>query len=182
MKLKFALVGLVALGGAALTAGTASAMPVAPLSPNRKRRERCAGLRPERLHPHRAACLRLWLRRPPAAMATACGVAAMPTDIAGAIAAGDQERGLRPSFSFAGEHGVISPRARVRPSRAMPGECSDRSRSTQGHLGAGWAGCRTWPVPFHVWLADDHRGRSGRLATTPRRRLHPRVQSPTEGG
>src|SRR5258708_24524938 len=33
MKLKFALVGLVALGGAALTAGTASAMPLAPLSP-----------------------------------------------------------------------------------------------------------------------------------------------------
>jgi hypothetical protein len=33
MKLKFALVGLLALGGAALTAGTASAMPVAPLSP-----------------------------------------------------------------------------------------------------------------------------------------------------
>ena len=31
MKLKFALVGLVALGGAALTAGTASAMPLAPL-------------------------------------------------------------------------------------------------------------------------------------------------------
>ncbi|MEA2894908.1 MAG: hypothetical protein QOJ84_523 [Bradyrhizobium sp.] len=31
MKLKFALVGLVALGGAALSAGTASAMPVAPL-------------------------------------------------------------------------------------------------------------------------------------------------------
>ena len=31
MKLKFALVGLVALGGAALTAGTASAMPVAAL-------------------------------------------------------------------------------------------------------------------------------------------------------
>jgi hypothetical protein len=34
MKLKFALVGLVALGGAALSAGTASAMPLAPLSPN----------------------------------------------------------------------------------------------------------------------------------------------------
>jgi hypothetical protein len=33
MKLKFALVGLVALGGAALTVGTASAMPLAPLSP-----------------------------------------------------------------------------------------------------------------------------------------------------
>jgi len=33
MKLKFALVGLIALGGAALTAGTASAMPFAPLSP-----------------------------------------------------------------------------------------------------------------------------------------------------
>src|SRR4051812_227135 len=33
MKVKFALVGLVALGGAALTAGTASAMPIAPLSP-----------------------------------------------------------------------------------------------------------------------------------------------------
>jgi hypothetical protein len=33
MKLKFALAGLVALGGAALTAGTASAMPLAPLSP-----------------------------------------------------------------------------------------------------------------------------------------------------
>ncbi len=33
MKLKFALVGLLALGGAALTAGTASAMPIAPLSP-----------------------------------------------------------------------------------------------------------------------------------------------------
>jgi hypothetical protein len=33
MKLKFALVGLIALGGAALTAGTASAMPIAPLSP-----------------------------------------------------------------------------------------------------------------------------------------------------
>ena len=33
MKLKFALVGLIALGGAALTAGTASAMPLAPLSP-----------------------------------------------------------------------------------------------------------------------------------------------------
>jgi hypothetical protein len=32
MKLKFALVGLVALGGAALTAGTASAIPMAPLS------------------------------------------------------------------------------------------------------------------------------------------------------
>jgi hypothetical protein len=32
MKLKFALVGLIALGGAALTAGTASAMPLAPLS------------------------------------------------------------------------------------------------------------------------------------------------------
>jgi hypothetical protein len=31
MKLKFALAGLVALGGAALVAGTASAMPVAPL-------------------------------------------------------------------------------------------------------------------------------------------------------
>ncbi|MEA2882016.1 MAG: hypothetical protein QOH32_1272 [Bradyrhizobium sp.] len=31
MKLKFALVGLVALGGAALAAGTASAMPLAPL-------------------------------------------------------------------------------------------------------------------------------------------------------
>jgi hypothetical protein len=31
MKLKFALVGLVALGGAALTAGSASAMPLAPL-------------------------------------------------------------------------------------------------------------------------------------------------------
>ena len=31
MKLRFALVGLVALGGAALTAGTASAMPVAAL-------------------------------------------------------------------------------------------------------------------------------------------------------
>ena len=34
MKLKFALVGLVALGGAALTAGTASAMPVAALGPS----------------------------------------------------------------------------------------------------------------------------------------------------
>ena len=34
MKLKFALVGLVALGGAALTAGSASAMPLAPLSPS----------------------------------------------------------------------------------------------------------------------------------------------------
>ena len=33
MKLKFALVGLIALGGAALSAGTASAMPLAPLSP-----------------------------------------------------------------------------------------------------------------------------------------------------
>jgi hypothetical protein len=31
MKLKFVLAGLVALGGAALTAGTASAMPMAPL-------------------------------------------------------------------------------------------------------------------------------------------------------
>jgi hypothetical protein len=31
MKLKFALAGLVALGGAALVAGTASAMPLAPL-------------------------------------------------------------------------------------------------------------------------------------------------------
>src|SRR3954454_14642378 len=31
MKLKFALVGLLALGGAALTAGAASAMPLAPL-------------------------------------------------------------------------------------------------------------------------------------------------------
>ena len=31
MKLKFALVGLIALGGAALTAATASAMPLAPL-------------------------------------------------------------------------------------------------------------------------------------------------------
>jgi hypothetical protein len=31
MKLKFALVGLIALGGAALTAGTASSMPLAPL-------------------------------------------------------------------------------------------------------------------------------------------------------
>ena len=34
MKLKFALVGLLALGGAALTAGTASAIPLAPLSPS----------------------------------------------------------------------------------------------------------------------------------------------------
>lgn len=33
MKLKFALAGLVALGGAALTGGTVSAMPLAPLSP-----------------------------------------------------------------------------------------------------------------------------------------------------
>jgi hypothetical protein len=33
MKLRLALVGLVALGGAALTAGMASAMPLAPLSP-----------------------------------------------------------------------------------------------------------------------------------------------------
>jgi hypothetical protein len=32
MKLQFALVGLVALGGAALTAGAASAMPFAPVS------------------------------------------------------------------------------------------------------------------------------------------------------
>ena len=31
MKLRLALVGLVALGGAALTAGMASAMPLAPL-------------------------------------------------------------------------------------------------------------------------------------------------------
>jgi hypothetical protein len=31
MKLKFALVGLLALGGAAITAATASAMPLAPL-------------------------------------------------------------------------------------------------------------------------------------------------------
>jgi hypothetical protein len=31
MKLKLALVGLIALGGAALSAGTASAMPLAPL-------------------------------------------------------------------------------------------------------------------------------------------------------
>jgi hypothetical protein len=31
MKLRLALVGLVALGGAALTAGTASAVPLAPL-------------------------------------------------------------------------------------------------------------------------------------------------------
>jgi hypothetical protein len=31
MKLKFALIGLIALGGAALSAGTASAMPLAPL-------------------------------------------------------------------------------------------------------------------------------------------------------
>lgn len=31
MKLKFVLAGLVALGGAALTAGTASALPMAPL-------------------------------------------------------------------------------------------------------------------------------------------------------
>jgi hypothetical protein len=31
MKLKFAFVGLLALGGAAFTAGTASAMPLAPL-------------------------------------------------------------------------------------------------------------------------------------------------------
>ena len=31
MKLKLALVGLIALGGAALAAGTASAMPLAPL-------------------------------------------------------------------------------------------------------------------------------------------------------
>jgi hypothetical protein len=28
----------------------------------------------------------------------------MPMDIAGAFAAGDQERGLRPSFSFAGRN------------------------------------------------------------------------------
>jgi len=34
MKLKFALAGLVALGGAALVGGTASAMPLAPLSPS----------------------------------------------------------------------------------------------------------------------------------------------------
>ena len=33
MKLKFAIAGLVALGGAALTAGAASAMPVAALAP-----------------------------------------------------------------------------------------------------------------------------------------------------
>jgi sugar/nucleoside kinase (ribokinase family) len=33
MKLRLALVGLVALGGAALSAGMASAMPIAPLSP-----------------------------------------------------------------------------------------------------------------------------------------------------
>jgi hypothetical protein len=33
MKLKFALVGLVALGGAALTVETASAMPLGPLGP-----------------------------------------------------------------------------------------------------------------------------------------------------
>lgn len=32
MKLQFALAGLIALGGAALTTGTASAMPLAPLS------------------------------------------------------------------------------------------------------------------------------------------------------
>ena len=33
MKLKFVLAGLVAFGGVALAAGTASAMPLAPLSP-----------------------------------------------------------------------------------------------------------------------------------------------------
>ncbi len=32
MKLKLALVGLIALGGVALSAGTASAMPLAPLA------------------------------------------------------------------------------------------------------------------------------------------------------
>jgi hypothetical protein len=34
MKLKFALIALAALGGAALSAGTASAMPLAPLGPS----------------------------------------------------------------------------------------------------------------------------------------------------
>jgi hypothetical protein len=33
MKLKFALIALAALGGAALSPGTASAMPLAPLGP-----------------------------------------------------------------------------------------------------------------------------------------------------
>jgi hypothetical protein len=34
MKLRFALIALATLGGAALSAGTASAMPVAPLGTN----------------------------------------------------------------------------------------------------------------------------------------------------
>ena len=44
-------------------------------------------------------------------MATACGAAATPMEFAGAFAAGDQERGLRPSFSFAvyGACQVIDP-------------------------------------------------------------------------
>src|SRR5947209_1892592 len=64
MKLKFALVGLLALGGAALTAGTASAMPVAPLSRSINVESVALVCGPNGCV-HRAGRTRLWLRRSP---------------------------------------------------------------------------------------------------------------------
>jgi len=64
MKLRLALVGLVALGGAALTAGMASAMPLAPLGQSQASNVEsvCCGLRSEWLYTHstRLPTVRLW--------------------------------------------------------------------------------------------------------------------------
>ena len=61
MKLKFAIVGLAALFGLA-AAGSASAMPLGPTFYRFKRRERCRGLRPQRLYPQGARLPRIRLR------------------------------------------------------------------------------------------------------------------------
>jgi hypothetical protein len=63
MKLKYAFIALAALGGAALSAVTASAMPLAlGTIPGFERRERQAGVRPARLCPHRPS-VSSWGRR-----------------------------------------------------------------------------------------------------------------------
>ena len=88
MKLRFALVGLVALGGAALAVGTASAMPLAPLGQSQPSNVESVALVcgrtvvfARRLSTGTAATASAEV------MATACAGEAMPTDIVGDIAA-----------------------------------------------------------------------------------------------
>ena len=67
MKLRFALLALATLGGAALSTGTASAMPLAPLGQFQSSNVEsvCSGLRSARLRPHKARVSARGLRRPP---------------------------------------------------------------------------------------------------------------------